>query len=152
MVINTNIKAIIGKLPKHERGQFISDITERQNTRDFFETVETLTNLEPVTNQGVGWKLARLVGSDWDKAARFHPAYPLHTIEIELRHLIQMLSHCTKIASEANAELQDIAQKNNHNELYDREIALRMTKEFYSFVHLAKSIIDVGRRVRLHIK
>lgn len=148
MVINTNIKAIIGKLPKSEQAAFFDDVSERQDTERFFKTIETLTSLTPIDDAEMRNAVSHLVGSDWEKATQYHPAYKISRVKAELKNLLNMLSDCTRVACEAYGELHDIVSKDYDEKLYREDLELRIAKEFYTFVHLAQSLVDVGRRYR----
>jgi len=148
MVINTNIKAMLGKLSERERRLFLDDISERQDTARFFKTVETLSYLTPIHIDEMKSAVSHLVGSDWEKATQYHPAYKIERVKVELKNLLNMLSDCTRVAVEAYGELHDIASKDYDKKLYRDDLTLRIGKEFYTFVHLAQSLVDVGRRYR----
>lgn len=149
MVPNTNIDAILGKLSEQERSAFFADIKERQDTKRFFETIETLVNLTPSNTSELRKAVSHLVGLDWERALHFHPAYKISRVKVELTNLLDMLSDCTRVASEAYGELRDIVEK-NYGDLYRDKLEMRIAKEFYTFVHLAHSLIEVGRRYRKH--
>jgi len=148
MIINTNIKAILGKLSERERRLLIDDISERQDTARFFKTVETLFYLTPIHTDEMKSAVSYLVGSNWEKATQYHPAYKIERVKVELKNLLNMLSDCTRVAIEAYGELHDIASKDYDKKLYRDDLTLRIGKEFYTFVHLAKSLVDVSRRYR----
>lgn len=122
-----------------------NEIIESQNKREFQETANALKNLEPTDSKHFGYKMVRLVGDTWEAVAQMAPAYKKHNLGKEISSLLIMLGDCTKGAVEAYGELHDIVSKKRHDDLYQEGLELRISKEFYTFVHLAFSLIDVIR-------
>lgn len=140
-----NLKERLASLSKRERNIAFNEIIESQNRREFQETANALKNLEPTESENFGYKMVRLVGDTWEAAAQMAPAYKKHNLGKEISSLLIMLGDCTKGAIEAYGELHDIVSKKRHDDLYQEGLELRISKEFYTFVHLAFSLIDVIR-------
>ena len=148
-VLNTNIRAMLGMMTERERRLFMDDISERQDTQKFFKTIESLSSLEPIHKDGFKGDLFGLIGDQWERVLGFHPASKIKEIRKALEHSNEMLSNCTRSVAEAYGELHDLAHKpSSSKELYERSLGLRVAKEFYAFVQLAHSMVDLGRRYK----
>jgi len=131
-----------------QKRQLFSEMSERQDQRKFWRAVQVISALTPATDSALKEVLWGHIGTEWERVLSFHPAYEITRLKTELKHLLLMLSDCTRFAREAYGELEDLHSKNHIEELHKGQVERRIGKEFYTFVHLAASQIDLCRRYK----
>lgn len=134
--------------PDLKKRQIIHEISERQDLKRHMQSIEVFSNLTPIGDPALKRALWGHIGVQWERVLSYHPANKISQIKIELRELLAMLSDCTKFAREAYGELEDLHSKGQTEALFEGQIERRIGKEFYTFVHIASSLIDLSRRYK----